>query len=173
MQTAEATKGVLSACKPRQEVLDGELDDAIFAADFGQLIDGSGAAPKVYGHAETFFRNTEPTPDLKSVCAAVFKALADKKEAGQLIRLTQAVYTQLGQTLTYHVDSRLAEENLKARLLTALKRGPLTNAQIREITQLDRNQTWSLMNQLRLEGLVKPPGRGRHSRWSLQPPPTS
>src|ERR1035437_7918505 len=88
MKIAKATKGVLTACKPRQEVLEGELDDAIFAADFGQLIDGSGAAPKVYGHAETFFRNTEPTPDLKSVCAAVFKALADKKETGQLIRLS-------------------------------------------------------------------------------------
>ena len=60
-------KGVLGACKPRKEVLEGELDDAIFAADFGQLIDGG--APKVYGHAETIFRNTEPTPDLKSVRA--------------------------------------------------------------------------------------------------------
>ena len=70
-------KGVLGACKPRKEVLEGELDDAIFAADFGQLIDGG--APKVYGQAETFFRNTEPTPDLKAVCTAVFKALADKK----------------------------------------------------------------------------------------------
>jgi hypothetical protein len=66
MKSTKAPKGVLTACKPRQEVLEGELDDAIFAADFGQLIDGS--APKVYGHAETFFRNTEPTPDLKSVC---------------------------------------------------------------------------------------------------------
>jgi predicted AAA+ superfamily ATPase len=86
MKSAKKSNGVLSACKPRKEVLEGELDDAIFAADFGQLVDGS--APKVYGHAETFFRNTEPTPDLKAVCTTVFKALADKKEAGQLIRLS-------------------------------------------------------------------------------------
>ncbi len=32
--------GVISACKPRQEVLTGDLDDAIFAADFGDLIGG-------------------------------------------------------------------------------------------------------------------------------------
>lgn len=86
MKTKPSAQTVLAACKPRPEVLAGELDDAIFAADFGQLIDGT--APKVYGHAETFVRNTEPTPDLKAVCTAVFKALADKKEAGQLIRLS-------------------------------------------------------------------------------------
>jgi hypothetical protein len=39
--------GVLTGCKPRQEVLKGDLDDAIFAADFGHLI--SGKAPNVYG----------------------------------------------------------------------------------------------------------------------------
>ncbi len=39
--------GVLTGCKPRKEVLKGDLDDAIFAADFGNLIEGK--APKVYG----------------------------------------------------------------------------------------------------------------------------
>jgi hypothetical protein len=113
---------VLRACRPRKEVLEGELDDAIFAADFGQLIDGS--APRVYGHAETFFRNTEPTPDLKSLCTAVFAALADKKEAGQLIRLS----TGFGGGKTHavmalwHLAKNIARISLGAELLPAAGR---------------------------------------------------
>jgi len=124
MKIAKATKGVLTACKPRQEVLEGELDDAIFAADFGQLIDGSGAAPKVYGHAETFFRNTEPTPDLKSVCVAVFKALADKKEAGQLIRLSTGFGGGKTHTLMalWHLAQNIAKLSLGTELLPAAGR---------------------------------------------------
>jgi predicted AAA+ superfamily ATPase len=53
---------VLSNCKPRKEVLKGDLEDAIFAADFGDLI--AGKAPPVYGDAETFFRT--PTPQNNS-----------------------------------------------------------------------------------------------------------
>ena len=63
--------GVLDpkACKPRKEVLKGDLDDAIFAADFGDLINGD--APKVYGEAKTFFQNTYPA---KQLCKIVRKA---------------------------------------------------------------------------------------------------
>jgi len=46
--------GVLKSCKPRKEVLQGDLDDAVFAADFGNLIAGN--APKVYAHSKTFFQ---------------------------------------------------------------------------------------------------------------------
>ena len=55
--------GVISACTPRPEVLQSDLDDAIFAADFGELI--SGAAPLVYGDPEVFFRNTHPAAPLR------------------------------------------------------------------------------------------------------------
>jgi hypothetical protein len=124
MKPADTTKSALIACKPRKEVLEGELDDAIFAADFGQLIDGSGAAPKVYGHAETFFRNTEPTPDLKSVCAAVFKALADKKEAGQLIRLSTGFGGGKTHTLMalWHLAANISKISLGTELLPAAGR---------------------------------------------------
>lgn len=115
-------KGVLGACKPRKEVLEGELDDAIFAADFGQLIDGG--APKVYGHAETFFRNTEPTPDLKAVCTAVFKALADKKEAGQLIRLSTGFGGGKTHTLMalWHLAQNVGKLTLGTELIPAAGR---------------------------------------------------
>ena len=39
--------GILTGTKPRSEVLKGDLEDAIFAADFGDLIAGSQAVPKV------------------------------------------------------------------------------------------------------------------------------
>jgi predicted AAA+ superfamily ATPase len=57
--------GVLKSCKPRKEVLQGDLDDAVFAADFGNLI--AGKAPKVYGNAKTFFQNTHPASQLCKV----------------------------------------------------------------------------------------------------------
>jgi len=119
---AKILKGVISACKPRKEVLVGELDDAIFAADFGQLIEGS--APKVYGHADTFFRNTEPTPDLKAVCAAVFKALASKKEAGQLIRLSTGFGGGKTHTLMalWHLAENIDNLSLGTELLPAAGR---------------------------------------------------
>jgi len=113
---------LLSACKPRKEVLEGELDDAIFAADFGQLIEGS--APKVYGHAETFFRNTEPTPDLKAVCTAVFRALADNKETGQLIRLSTGFGGGKTHTLMslWHLAKNIGKFTLGTDLLPAAGR---------------------------------------------------
>ena len=122
MKQTTSTKSVLTACKPRKEVLEGELDDAIFAADFGQLLEGS--APKVYGHAETFFGNTEPTPDLKAVCTAVFKALADPREAGQLIRLSTGFGGGKTHTLMvlWHLARNIQDLSLGTELLPAAGR---------------------------------------------------
>jgi len=78
--------GVLSACKPRRDVLEGELDDAIFAADFGQVINGN--APKVYQDAKTFFQNTHPAKHLKKLVQMVFQRLANPNEEGATIRLS-------------------------------------------------------------------------------------
>lgn len=122
MKNTTTPKGVLAACKPRKEVMEGELADAIFAADFGQLIEGG--APSVYGHAETFFRNTEPTSDLKAVCAAVFKALADKKEPGQLLRLSTGFGGGKTHTLMalWHLARNVGKLTLGTELLPAAGR---------------------------------------------------
>lgn len=66
----ESEMGVLTGCKPRKEVLKGDLDDAIFAADFGDLI--ANKAPKVYGDASTFFHNTHPARQLCKIIESVF-----------------------------------------------------------------------------------------------------
>lgn len=48
--------GVKSGCVPRSDVLQGELDDAIFAASFGKLILDEG--PLIYRDPSLFFQNT-------------------------------------------------------------------------------------------------------------------
>ena len=55
---------------PRDDVLQGELNDAIFAASFGRLILDEG--PAVYREPALFFRNTFPTDALCSFCQRVF-----------------------------------------------------------------------------------------------------
>lgn len=79
-------KPITESCTPRPEVLGGDLDDAIFGADFGHVIDGS--APGVYSDPETFFRNTHPAAPLRKLITTVFERLADPREAGALIRLS-------------------------------------------------------------------------------------
>ncbi len=78
--------GVLSGCKPRSDVLKTDLDDTIFAADFGDLI--AGKAPKVYKDAAVFFQNTHPAKPLCKVAESVFGRLATKNEPGVTIRLS-------------------------------------------------------------------------------------
>ncbi|MDH7602031.1 MAG: DUF499 domain-containing protein [Armatimonadota bacterium] len=79
-------KSIYQACEPRPEVLQGDLDDAIFGADFGHVIEGR--APKVYGDPDTFLRNTHPAAHLKKLTTMVFERLANPNESGALIRLS-------------------------------------------------------------------------------------
>ena len=65
---------ILNGCNPREEVLRSDLNDAIFAADFGNLI--AGTVPKVYKGRRTFFRDTHPAQQLCRVIQAVFARLA-------------------------------------------------------------------------------------------------
>lgn len=65
------------------------------------------------------------------------------------------------------MDSRLTRENVKGRVLAALQRGPLSNAQIREITQMSRFQVGRLMDSVKQEGLVQLEGSRRGARWLL------
>ena len=62
--------GVIAGCTPRDDVLQGELNDAIFAASFGRLIRDEG--PAINREPALFFRNTFPTDALCSFCQRVF-----------------------------------------------------------------------------------------------------
>lgn len=78
--------GVKEGSKPRDDVLQGELDDAIFAASFGKLIRNDG--PLIYRDSEQFFKNTHPTAALTKLCRDVFGRLASATEAGAILRLS-------------------------------------------------------------------------------------
>lgn len=114
--------GVLTGCKPRQEVLKGELRDAIFAADFGDLI--AEKAPLVYGDAATFFRNTHPARELKRVIRAVFERLSDPSDGGATLRLSTGFGG--GKTHTemalWHLAHNVANLSLGTELLPAAGR---------------------------------------------------
>ena len=79
-------KSIRQTCKPRKEVLEGDLQDAIFAADFGHVVEG--IAPGVYKDTKVFFQNTYPTKDLKKIVTMIFDRLAAPDESGATIRLS-------------------------------------------------------------------------------------
>ena len=114
--------GVLNSCKPRKEVLKGDLDDAIFAADFGDLI--AGKAPKVYGDAKTFFQNTHPAKQLCKVIGAVFERLADPKEAGATLRLSTGFGGGKTHTLMalWHLAKNISKLSMGTEVLPAAGR---------------------------------------------------
>ena len=116
--------GVLISCQPRKEVLKGDLDDAIFAADFGDLIAGAGKAPKVYGDPATFFHNTHPAKQLCKVIGAVFGRLANTKEPGATIRLSTGFGGGKTHTLMalWHLAGNIEDPSLGIELLPAAGR---------------------------------------------------
>lgn len=114
--------GVLTGCKPRKEVLKGDLDDAIFAADFGDLIEDK--APAVYGKAAAFFQNTHPAQPLRKLIEAVFGRLANSKEPGAAIRLSTGFGGGKTHTLMalWHLGKNIGDHTLGTDLLPAAGR---------------------------------------------------
>ena len=88
--------------------------------------------------------------------------------SGRYYRLSRAAYEPLGGALQYHIDQRLALENARARILTVIAERSLSNAEVREITQLSRYESLRLMNALRKEDLVELKGEKRGARWHLR-----
>jgi ATP-dependent DNA helicase RecG len=85
---------------------------------------------------------------------------------GRYYRLSRSTYEQLGAMADYDVDKRLSREHVKARILAILEDRGLSNAEIREVTQMDRNQTFAFMRELQEAGLAKLEGKGRFSKWT-------
>lgn len=116
--------GVLKSCTPRPEVLSGDLDDAIFAADFGELIEGR--APKVYGDAAAFFQNTHPAAPLKKIVGSVFERLANPTEPGAVLRLSTGFGGGTTQTLMalWHLARSIGDASVGTNLLPVAGRPP-------------------------------------------------
>ncbi|NWG32577.1 MAG: ATP-binding protein [Rhodocyclaceae bacterium] len=114
--------GVLEGCIPREEVLKGDLDDAIFAADFGDVV--ADRAPKVYGDPRIFFQNTHPAAQLCKVIQAVFGRLSDPMEAGATIRLSTGFGGGKTHTLIalWHLARNISDPGMGIELLPAAGR---------------------------------------------------
>ena len=120
--------GVLKSCKPRQEVLKGDLDDAIFAADFGDLV--AGTAPPVYAKPQVFFQNTHPAEQLRKIVATVFGRLADKREGGAAVRLSTGFGGGKTHALIalWHLTHNIQDLSMGTELLPAAGRPPRVTA---------------------------------------------
>jgi hypothetical protein len=116
--------GVLRSCKPRKEVLEGDLEDTIFAADFGDLVTGDPRTPLVYRDAATFFTNTHPATDLKRIVQHVFARLSKKDEGGAVIRLSTGFGGGKTHTLMtlWHLARNIGDAKLGTELLAAAGR---------------------------------------------------
>jgi hypothetical protein len=102
--------------------LKGDLDDAIFAADFGDLIGGK--APQVYDDAKVFFRNTHPARELCKLAQLVFGRLANKKEPGAVIRLSTGFGGGKTHALIalWHLAQNIQDSSIGTDLLPAAGR---------------------------------------------------
>jgi hypothetical protein len=109
--------GIRAGCIPRVDVLQGELNDAIFAANFGLLVKGE--APAVYNKPALFFANTHPTTALKRICTSVFSRLANASEAGAVIRLSTGFGGGKTHTLMalWHLARNIADTTMGTDLV--------------------------------------------------------
>jgi ATP-dependent DNA helicase RecG len=87
---------------------------------------------------------------------------------GRYFRLSRAAYEILTNSLEYHIDMRLTEGNVRARILETLKERSLTNAELREITQYSRDQCLRIMKKLEQEGMVQVRGTRKSAQWFLR-----
>lgn len=67
-------KELFEICSPRNEILQGNIQESDFAADLAQVINGS--APKEYREAKVFFKNTHPTQGLQTLLRTVCQRLS-------------------------------------------------------------------------------------------------
>jgi len=113
---------IRETCTLRPEVLKGDLEDALFAADFGHVI--VGIAPPVYQDPVVFFRNTHPAAPLKRIISTIFGRLADPNEAGATVRLSTGFGGGKTHTLIalWHLARNIAHTSLGTDLLPAAGR---------------------------------------------------
>jgi hypothetical protein len=121
--------GILATCTPRSDVLSGDLKDAIFAADFGDVISDHPGAPEVYHDPKLFFRNTHPARDLTRIVREVFAALSKNGEPGLALRLSTGFGGGKTHTLLtlWHLARNIDDRELGTELLAASGRPTRVN----------------------------------------------
>ena len=74
-QVLATLPSIFSVCKPKDDVLQGTMADAEFAADLAQVLRGN--APAQYADPARFFSNTYPTRGLKDLLLNVCGRLSN------------------------------------------------------------------------------------------------
>lgn len=111
--------GILTTCKPRADVLSGDLKDAIFAADFGDVISKHPGTPEVYRDPQLFFRNTHPARDLVRIVREVFSVLSSGEQPGLALRLSTGFGGGKTHTLLtlWHLGRNIGTSEMGTELL--------------------------------------------------------
>lgn len=114
--------GLLKSCIPRPEILMGDLSDALFGAEFGDLL--SGTAADLYCDPVQFFANTHPAAQLCKVVQLIFARLADTSENGGTVRLSTGFGGGKSHTLMvlYHLANNIDQLDLGTEILPAAGR---------------------------------------------------
>lgn len=113
---------IRTTCRPRPEVLTGELQDALFAASFAQVTLGEGAP--VYTDPHIFLRNTHPAQALCKIVSTVFERLARPDEPGTALRLSTGFGGGKTHALIalWHLAKNVSNPTLGTELLPAAGR---------------------------------------------------
>ncbi len=88
---------------------------------------------------------------------------------GRRFSLSSEAIDLLAAALAYFTRGRLRSRIARARVLAALAEGPLSNADVRQLTHMGRDQVVWLMKRLEREGLVTLDRKGRSSQWIGKP----
>lgn len=145
---------ILQHASPRSDILKGELSDAMFAADFANVAEGT--ASKDYQDPETFFANTHPSSPLKQVVRTVFGVLNDPTRNGGVLQLSTGFGGGKSHTLItlYH----LARNTQAATLGEDLLPSDLRPKEVR-VVALDASRAGLPIYTIR-------EGRELHSLWA-------
>ncbi len=84
-QALVSIPNIFTACKPKEDVLQGAMADAEFAADLAQVLRGN--APGQYVDPTRFFSNTYPTRGLKDLLLNVCGRLSNGQGVASIFRL--------------------------------------------------------------------------------------
>jgi len=76
---------IFDSCQPRQDILNGTMSEAEFAARLGPVLSGQG--PADYVDARRFFANTYPTAGLKELLGQVLSRLSGHGSSSAVFRL--------------------------------------------------------------------------------------
>ena len=88
--TTHALRPWTELVKLHPDVESRELIEAAFALALGDIAAGADSVPPVYRDAETFFRATYPTSDLRRLLDEVLRALAGETGINRVLKLRTA-----------------------------------------------------------------------------------